>query len=135
MATFLGKILRGAVYSVTSPITAITGQQIAKNYVGDTSQLPTTKLQNWFTETIGIKAKDTTATTPTSPSTPAPTVATQLQDSITNLFSGVAQKIGTSAGSAAGSSVPAWLWPLVAVLGIVSLAVLLFKLFKKKGRR
>lgn len=138
MSTFLGKVFRGVVYSVTSPVTAITGKQIAKNYVGDTSNLITTKAQNWFTDFVGIRqntggatttpSKSTTPTTPTAPTT-------QLQDSITNLFSGVAKTVGTSAGQAAGSSIPGWLWPLVAVLGAVGLVVLLFRLFKKKGRR
>lgn len=144
MSTFLGKVFRGVVYSVTSPVTAITGKQIAKNYVGDTSNLITTKAQNWFTDFIGVK-KDSTVTTTGTTTAPTTTtdikqiVQTQLQDSITNLFSGVAEKAGASAGKAAGDAagtiLPKWLWPLVAIIGITGLVVLLVKLFKKKGRR
>jgi hypothetical protein len=50
---------------------------------------------------------------------------TTLTDSINNLFGGLAEKVGTSAGASAASAIPVWVWPAVAIVAVGAIVVVI----------
>jgi len=128
MATIFGKLIRGVVASVAAPINAITGANIGGNYTGQAGQALTGVFGSLIGNVLGGGQKTATDTNATS----APAANDVIQQAINKLFGGLANQVGTSAGTAAAqgiqtSVIPKWLWPLVGVIGLVLIFVLLFR--------